>query len=402
MTLRRFLRATPGLLLLLSVVSLLWPRGAETVPLFAGREGLLCGSCHFDPNGGGPRNELGFGYAKNRHALIPESDSPWAELDLSNRVADNVPIYFGVNQRFMMLANTSLESDSLDRFGFFNMENALHLAFRPHDMLVLVYTRGGFNSGSSTEEAFGMIQGMPYNMYVKAGRIRNPFGLRMDDHTVATRNSFTDFSVGRRYLPFDPRQSDTGVEVGGEVSGWFARAAFTNGGGQNENIVFQGRWAEAKTLKLGYNAGLGQAGISLYDNFRKGVPFGSARESRWAYYKLLRYSRLVLIGEVGAGTDELTTGRKVNVLAFFAELDYAPWRAWNFRFRFDRNEYDRSTDDQVRKNNTYDRYALEGEWVPVPFAEIRWVLRQIDHRGVNGFGEQDDEKQAYVQFHFIY
>jgi hypothetical protein len=382
------------------MVSLLSPRGAETVPLFSGREGLLCGSCHFDPNGGGPRNELGFGYSKNRHALLPEPEGKWSELDLVNRVGEDFPLYFGVDQRFMAFANTTIETDSLDRFGFFSMESAWHAAFQPHDMLVLVYTRDGFNAESNTKEAFGMIQGLPWNGYVKVGRIRNPFGLRMDDHTVATRNSFTDFSLGQRFLPYDPRQPDMGVEVGSEVSGWFGRAAYTNGGSQNQDLVFFGRWAEAKTVKLGHNSKIAQSGLSFYDNFQKGSFF--ARETRWGYYLLTHYATVVFIGEVAAGTDDFANDTKTNQLAYFTELNYAPWRGWNFRARFDRNEYDRSTDPEVRKNNTYERYALEGEWMPIPFAEIRWVLRRIDHRGLNGLGEQDDERQAYVQFHFMY
>ena len=42
--------------------------------------------------------------------------------------------------------------------------------------------------------------------------------------------------------------------------------------------------------------------------------------------------------------------------------------------------------------------------VPVPFAEIRWTLRYIDHRAdQDPLGvEIEDEKQAYVQFHFSY
>ena len=86
----RIARVVPLGLLLLSFASLFSPRGAETVPLFSGRQGLMCGSCHFDPNGGGPRNELGFGYVKNRHGLLPEPESKWAELEISNRVAENV------------------------------------------------------------------------------------------------------------------------------------------------------------------------------------------------------------------------------------------------------------------------------------------------------------------------
>jgi hypothetical protein len=45
----------------------------------------------------------------------------------------------------------------------------------------------------------------------------------------------------------------------------------------------------------------------------------------------------------------------------------------------------------------YTRYAFETEWVPVPFAELRATVRQIE--------QQDgpyEETQGYLQFHFSY
>src|SRR5205814_408906 len=113
---RPLLRAIPLLLLALPLATL-QTRPAATVPLFAARTGLMCGTCHFDPNGGGPRNEYGFSFARNRHSLAADPDtlSPWHDLDVTNRVGENVPLYFGVNQRFMLITNSTVKKDSLDR-----------------------------------------------------------------------------------------------------------------------------------------------------------------------------------------------------------------------------------------------------------------------------------------------
>ena len=65
---------------------------------------------------------------------------------------------------------------------------------------------------------------------------------------------------------------------------------------------------------------------------------------------------------------------------------------------------DRSSDDPTRALNSYNRVALEGEWVPMPFSELRWVLRWIDP--VAGFdaggAEIPNEEQAYLQLHLSY
>ena len=76
-------------------------------------------------------------------------------------------------------------------------------------------------------------------------------------------------------------------------------------------------------------------------------------------------------------------------------------RAWNLRARADYLQLDRSSDEDVRDASTHTRYALESEWVPVPFAELRFTARRILHN------EEAppfplNETQGYVQFHFSY
>src|SRR5689334_15015503 len=157
---KQILRSVPYLLIALCLASLLVPRRAITVPLYAARQGLMCGTCHFDPNGGGPRNEFGFNFEKNRHSMIADTSGEWKDLNLVNRVGDNFPLYFGLNHRLMLLADAT-SSDHLDRLGFFNMESSVHMAFQPHQRLALVYSRDGFDEGSTTKEAFGKISGFP-------------------------------------------------------------------------------------------------------------------------------------------------------------------------------------------------------------------------------------------------
>src|SRR5439155_12290831 len=145
----------------------------------------------------------------------------------------------------------SLASRSADRIAFANMENSIHLAFQPHSKLTLVYTIYSTDANFGrfgNQEAFGMFEGLPAGGYVKVGRFRTPFGLRMDDHTVATRTGFLDFVGGGSFLPYDPRGTDAGVEIGAEAKGIYGRAAITNG---NAPTVIGGAptFAEAKTIK---------------------------------------------------------------------------------------------------------------------------------------------------------
>jgi hypothetical protein len=395
---RALYRALAPLMLAISLALLVAPRKAQTVPLYAARNGLLCETCHFDPNGGGPRNEFGFGFAKNRHTLAAEeSTSAWKDLTLTNRVGENMPVYFGVNQRFMLISNQHRDAASPERLAFFNMENGIHLAFQPHDLLTLVYTMDGFAQGPDnlvrSKEAFGLIGSAAQGAYVRAGRFRIPFGLRLDDHTVATRNGFGDFGTGGPFLPYDPRKTDMGIEVGAGHRGWFGRAALTNG---TSSFASADPYANAATLKLGYNTTYYQGALSYYDQGASGL---YSRSSRWSYYGMTHYGPFALLGEVAAGNDvDRTTGGTLSLAAGFAELDYAPRRWMNLRARFDHAELNRGSGPALDAVSTYNRYAFEGEFVPVPFAELRWTARYIDPEDP----AQSDERQAYLQFHFSY
>ena len=401
---RPSLRAASALCSAVSLASLgLFASRGEGVPLYAARMGLACANCHFDPNGGGPRNAFGFQYAKNRHSTDADTSGMFKDLDLSNRIGETMPLYVGVDHRLMTLAEDMSVQKGLDRFGFYNMESSLHLAFQPHERLTLVYTSDGFNGlPRVTREAWGMI-GLGNNHYVRAGQFRVPFGLRMDDHTVASRNGFLDFQGGGSALPYDPRFADQGVEVGGAHGSHYGRVALTNG----SSDVLGGSRLHAQTLsaKLGYNGASFQDGFSGYDEWVPAVVSGDrTRASRWGYYALSHRAPLSLIAEVIAGTDRYGWGggqpdTRINRLGWFAETDYQLSRAVNLRARYDRLETNRASDASVREQFSFNRYALEGEVVPVPFAEIRWTLRLIDHPVA---GNHLSERQAYLQFHFSY
>ena len=412
---RLSLRAVPLLIAAASIAPLFFlATPGEGTPLYAAREGLACANCHFDPNGGGPRNAFGFAFAKNRHSTESETQGMFKDLDLTNKVSEQLPLYFGVNQRFMTLVDDNgVPPKGLDRSGFFDMESQIHMAFQPHSRLTLVYTTDGFGTDPNprvTREAWGMI-GLGNDHFLRAGVFRSPFGLRMDDHTVATRNGFTEFQSPRGFaLPYDPRVADQGVELGGAHGDWSGRLAFTNG----TSFPLGGPRPHAQTVagKLAYHESSFESGLSGYDEWVAPLPAASSRvrASRWGYYLLTHRGKASLIGEVVAGTDRNAGSpagppySRLNRLGWFVEGDYQMSRGCNVRARFDRLEGNRAADPGVRGQSSYTRYALEGEVVPVPFAEIRWTVRLIDpsaDKTVAGV-DRETEKQAYVQLHFSY
>ena len=345
----------PRLALLWSLM-LLWVVPASAIPLYSSREGATCISCHVDPNGGGIRNEFGFNYGKNRHSL--EEEEKWARYTVNPQL--NEWIRLGLDARFMYYASHVEGGRDLAPSTFFPMQGNLRVAISPHDQLTIVGSQGiavdvpGFPAPYVAREIYGLIQGLPQNLYIQAGRFRLPFGLRQDDHT--------SFLRGVSFLLYDSQSEDAGIEIGSIGPNWFGQFSFTNGGPPfAEN-------AETIAGKVGRTSKTFQVGVSGYHRYS--APFG-VTVNRWSVYGSATRGPLTLIGEYGGGT---TTGVPIsyNTEAYFAEIDYRVSRGINLRAKYDWLEPNEASGDDLS------RIVAEVDWAPMPFTELKLSYRTYD------------------------
>lgn len=337
------------------------------LPTYAARTGLDCRSCHFDPNGGGPRNGLGFMFAKQRHDLTPDPDPRWAQLPASNKIGD--ALFVGTNTRLIYLGTRLKGDDGVQASTFFQMQGALDVVLQPHPNLAIVMVRDfGEFSGDITRDLYGLIQDASGRYYVKAGRIRGTFGLRQDDHTAGTRGGFLNTTAGGTggFLPYDPRSVDSGLEAGVAQGGVALSASLSNGGS-----AFANR-AQAVSARMTGAIPFGRLGASVYDNVESA---SRRRHTRWSGFGLARMPGLpdlTVQGEVGFGTDDLGNGSKRNLLATLVQADYRINRAVTVRARYDFSDTFRST-----AGNASERFTAEGEFTLVPFADLKLSYRQV-------------------------
>src|SRR5881628_346274 len=87
--------------MLLACVAALRVTPGFTLPMYAARTGMECRSCHFDPNGGGPRNSVGYLFERQRHDMTPDPDTTWAQIPASNLIGD--VLFVGTNTRMLYL-----------------------------------------------------------------------------------------------------------------------------------------------------------------------------------------------------------------------------------------------------------------------------------------------------------
>jgi len=335
------------------------------LPTYAARTGLDCRSCHFDPNGGGPRNGLGYIYEKQRHDLTPDPDPRWAELPATNKIGD--ALFVGTNTRMIYLGMGRWSDVQVS--SFFTMQGALDVVLQPHANLAIVMVRDfGEFSGDVTRDLYGLLQDGGGRYYVKAGRIRGVFGLRQDDHTAGTRAGFLNAVAGGTggFLPYDPRAVASGLEAGVTQGGLAFSASLTNGSSAFANK------AQTAGAKLMGSVPFGRLGVSFYDDYETS---SRRRSTRWSGFGLARVPGapdLTVQGEVGFGTDDLANGTKRNLLATYFQTDYRINRGVTVRARYDFSDVFRST-----PGNASERFGADVEFTLVPFLDLRLGYREI-------------------------
>lgn len=374
---RSFARHAAAALVAALLAALAAPR-ATALPLYASREGDVCQTCHVDPNGGGIRNEFGFTYEKNRHATEPESR--WASMTVNPKLNDWITL--GLDVRVMYVAShVNGGARTLEISTFFPMQGEVNLVVMPHEHLSLVASEGlvvdepGFPTGYVAREVYGMVEGLPADLYIQAGRFRLPFGLRQDDHTSLVRST--------SFLPYDAQKPDAGIEVGRVGSQMFEQLSFTNG-----TSPFLER-AQTVAAKVGFVSHHVQAAFSGFHRYSDALPTGR-RFDRWSLYASSTRGRATLLAEAAAGTDA-AGGAKQNLGAMFAELDYRLSRGVTARAKFDYVDQDRGSSGAWTR-----RWTGEADWDPMPFAQARLSYRYNDD--ATGLVYQEYLAQLYCAF----
>lgn len=364
----RFPGMARGLHLALAMVfvaALLAPSRAGALPLYASREGKTCIACHYDPNGGGMRNDFGFLYEKNRHGL--DTEAKWAKVTVDPRLNDWVAI--GVDTRLLYVASHTKGGPVLGVSSFLPMQGQLNIAVTPHDYLTVVMSRGIKVDANAYQarEIYGLIHDLPHNLYAKLGRFRLPFGLRQDDHTSYVRADF---------LPYNSQADEAGIEVGSAGPTYFGQLSFTNGSG-----TISGERAQTFAAKVGTGGKRISAGVSGFHQFRE---ISGTTHDRWALYGMTTWEKLTLLGEYGGGTTEAPVffGGTRNLWAAFAELDYRLARGVNLRGKVD---YLEPAKDAA--GDLYRRWLVEADFAPVPFTELKLSFRNHNEELIGKYQE---------------
>jgi hypothetical protein len=181
---------------------------ARPEPHLSIRTGLHCSHCHINRTGGGGRNDFG--------SLYGQAQLPLRTSAVRARPAEQ---WLSVGGDLRVLASGTFRKATPRSAVSIEEANLQFAAQLVPDVLTLYVDETIGPGGAFAREAFALLDVLPANGYVKAGKFLLPYGYRLPDDAeyIRSRTGFTYATP------------DLGVEVGLQTGALAVALAMTNG-----------------------------------------------------------------------------------------------------------------------------------------------------------------------------
>jgi hypothetical protein len=370
---------------LLAVLALaVAPRPARAEPYLMVRSGAKCSACHVNQTGGGKRTAFAHIHSKDiLHDLdllpIPKGVKPFnGEINSyvsigSDLRVENSTIFSDPPDQNGEVENNKAFREDVDSNDTSVNEFLTYLQVDLWPDVATVYVDEDLNGSAINREAFGLIRGfLPWDTYVKAGRMFPAFGLRLwdDQAFVRSRSGYT----------FD--NPDEGGEIGTAPGPFFIASTISNGtGGDKDVAVTVNGYAVLEDIPVVRNVVTGASFARQSDKRNVAAFYGGSNLWKFTY-----------LGELDVIHDKTVASEgNRNWLAAYAELDLLLFDWLNLRGTFDFVK--------VQNDQNQTRYAIGAE----PFVS-RYFQPIIQYRINNGIPSrpQDNTTELLLQLHMFF
>ncbi len=336
---------------------------AEAEPYLATRMGLKCMACHVNPGGGGKRNGFGQQFGK---VVLPAraSTSPGGE-------AFGGRFDIGADFRGDLTATRIPQGD--DQLAFDTRRANIYLEAQLVPDRLALYIDQQFAPASDSREAWLLLWNGAHDLYLKAGRLFLPFGLRLEDDTAFIRSvSGINFAT-----------PDNGVEFGLERGGWSAQLALTNGAGGG---------AETNTRKQ-----ISLRAVHVRSRWRLGASInvndgdGDTGRRMASLFATLNWLGFEWLAEADRIEDRGLPSGAIHQLATLFEIDrqLLPGQNLKLTLEYLDPDDDLAEDERIRR-------SLVWEYTPMASLQLRIGLRLAD--GIPQSSSQNTDS-LFVQLH---
>ncbi|MBL0108522.1 MAG: hypothetical protein IPP52_14895 [Ignavibacteria bacterium] len=189
------------LLLIIIFLSQFFSEKTYSYPRFAAYTGNKCIDCHVNPTGVAMRNGGGIVYGE-KNLSMDIFQKLAGKTQFSPKLSKNISI--GGDVRVAQVDNEIREG--VTNFNsFLAMQGDIYFNAKLNKILNVYATSGiQIPSAETKYEVYGMISNLPANLYLKIGRFKPDFGLRIVEHRA----------YQRKYLLNTPYDANTGFELG--------------------------------------------------------------------------------------------------------------------------------------------------------------------------------------------
>ena len=348
-----------ALALAVAVTALLAPGAARALPRFSVQQGVPCTMCHANPTGGGGRNAYGRGpYARQTLSGnwgTPNGGFPLLDPTLGEWLALGADLRAAYNESFP-------RADVPDRRalprtnGFLPMQADLYVLAEPSPYLDLYYDQGLFGSHEIyVRPRLGILS-------LKAGKFVPPFGWRLLDHTIWTREA----------MGFGPRAKDTGLTLVLDHPNLSIEAGLFNGAGSD--VFLDTDRLRAYAARVEGRVTLGRVhlhlGASGYWN-RSGHGASRTEAIRAGGFGGVGVGRLAWLFEGDAAVDEVG-GVRTTWTAAYNELSIVATRGLQVGL-----VYDFKDPDVDIHGDAVHRFGVDASIFPWPNMELELIVRDI-------------------------
>jgi hypothetical protein len=357
-------------------------------PYFAVREGLRCSACHVNVNGGGMRSDLvvthareilhypnAFGQFSNPPAFFNGEVNKYLRFGADLRASETA--IFQDQGRDGQVDNDKVLRGRLETNRIDVTEAVMYGEVRLIPEYLTLYADQRFQPTTDNREAFGLLRGVvPWNGYIKAGRMFLPYGLQLQDDGAFIRGG-TNNSIG---TGFSFNEQEAAFEVGLEPGPLTLVAAVSDGPSRDRDVRVT---ATASVLFTDLPV---VRNVLLGSSFSRVGPPGS-ETVLFGFFAGSTLERLTVLGEADFRSDrnDNTNGRTVGRFIAYGEADYLFFDWLNFKAAVDYSDNDGTIGDRDDSEN---RVSLGFE----PFLN-RFLQPRLFYRVSNGVRSQPAHNQ---------
>ncbi|GIW40036.1 MAG: hypothetical protein KatS3mg076_0613 [Candidatus Binatia bacterium] len=360
----------------LACLFVLFPAPSYAEPYLALRAGEPCDACHTNMTGGGKRTDLVAMHAREilRYprwlgTFFADADRftgelhPRVSLGADLRTSYTALFQDEPDERGLVENNTAFRDFHESRLDVTQATGFLELELFTDRLALYVDQR--LSPTTDNREAFALLRGLPWNGFLKVGRMFLPYGLQLQDDRAFVRDGYEGVSP-RTGFSFDASQG--ALELGIRPGPFRFVTAVSEGRGGDRDV----QWTGTGSLWLGE--------LPWVDHAMLGGSFSlddAGDDPTWLLGAFGGLSRgpVVLLAEVDFRSEkgETTGGGRHGTFLAYAEANYLLFGWLNAKLAFDYADDD--GDLRQRADDSENRLSVGFEPFLSRFLQLRFFYR---------------------------